>query len=328
MSSQIASPLTDLYGPIRADLATVEHVFDEELGSDLACVRDLVDGVRAYRGKMLRPALLLLAGQATGELNHRHHVLAAVVEMVHMATLVHDDVLDHADRRRSRPTVNAMSGNVTAVLLGDYLISHAYHLCSSLDSQEASRYIGAATNRVCEGELLQNHHCGDDQLTESQYIEIISRKTAELTATSCMLGAWASDAPADVVAAMRSYGLSAGIAFQIVDDVLDIVGQEGEVGKSLHLDADLGKATLPTIHCLAHAPREAASRLAGVLRSGLFKGNGELRTWLEETGSIEYALGEARRHVGDAIKQLELLPAGDARSSLTCLAEFIMARRF
>lgn len=326
--SHVTLPLTDLYAPIRADLAEVEGIFDEELCTDVACVRALVSRIQAYRGKMLRPALLLFVGRAAGEIKRDHHVLAAVVEMVHMATLVHDDVLDEAEQRRGQPTVNAMAGNVAAVLLGDYLISHAFHLCSSLDSQEASRLIGSTTNRVCEGELLQNHYCGDDRLNEADYIDIISRKTAELTATSCELGALASGVDREVVRAMRSYGLAAGIAFQIVDDVLDIVGQEEQVGKSLHLDLDLGKATLPTIHCLAHADSDTSERLTQVLRTGHYRGNGRLRSWLEQTGSIDYALSVARSYVSNALGQLEVLPPSDAKAALGALAEFIVTRQF
>ena len=165
---------------------------------------------------MLRPALLLLVAKASEGVRPVHHTLAAVVEMVHMATLVHDDVLDNADERRKQPTINTISGNEAAVLLGDYLISHAFHLCSSLNSQQASRIIGATTNTVCEGELLQNHHRGNMELSETQYLEIVRRKTAALTAATCELGAMYADAEPRVIAAMKKYGLSSGIAFQII----------------------------------------------------------------------------------------------------------------
>ena len=187
--SHLSLPLTDLYSPIRDDLAVVERIFDEEIASDFDFVNGFCDTVRSYRGKMLRPAMLLLAGKATGELSGAHRTLAAVVEMVHMATLVHDDVLDEADERRRQPTIASIAGNTTAVLLGDYLISHAFHLCSGLQSQYASRRIGATTNLVCEGELLQNHHRGDLDLTEETYLQIIRRKTGTLTAVSAELGA-------------------------------------------------------------------------------------------------------------------------------------------
>ncbi|MHC4696560.1 MAG: polyprenyl synthetase family protein, partial [Planctomycetota bacterium] len=211
--SDITLPLADLYSPIRDELGLVERIFDEELASEVPFVNDLCDRVRSYRGKMLRPALLLLSGRAAGSLSRTHATLGAVVEMVHVATLVHDDVLDEADERRGRASVNAVSGNVAAVLLGDYLISHAFHLCSGLESQYASRRIGATTNAVCEGELLQNQQRGNPDLGEPSYFELIRRKTGALTATSCELGAHEAGAEPGVVAALRSYGMSAGVAF-------------------------------------------------------------------------------------------------------------------
>ena len=177
--------LQELYAPVRSELAATTRIFDDELVGEFPFVNEFCAAVRSYRGKMLRPALLLLSGKAAGCLRRQHPTLAAVVEMVHMATLVHDDVLDEADLRRQEPTVAAVSGNVSAVLLGDYLISHAFHLCSGLESQYACRRVGATTNVVCEGELLQNRHRGDLELTEDVYFSIIRRKTGALTAVAC-----------------------------------------------------------------------------------------------------------------------------------------------
>src|SRR5881392_9119 len=185
---------------ISKELAAVEQLFSEELATDLTCVNNLVRHVSRFRGKMLRPTLVLLAGKACGELTDAHSVLATVVEMVHMATLVHDDVLD------------------------DYLISHSFHLCSSLDSQFASRIIGRTTNQVCEGELLQIHHRNNLELDEETYLQIISRKTASLCATCCLLGAKYAGASEVRMSQLELYGLSLGTAFQIQDDILDIVG--------------------------------------------------------------------------------------------------------
>src|SRR4051812_1182513 len=173
---------------------------------------------------MLRPMLVLLCGRACGgELNDAHVTLATVVEMVHMATLVHDDVLDEAELRRKGATINHLRGNEAAVLLGDYLISHSFHLCSSLDSQFASRLIGQTTNRVCEGELLQIDNRNNLDLTEETYLEIITRKTASLCAACCLLGATFAGAGEGRVGQLETYGLSIGIAFQMQDDILDIV---------------------------------------------------------------------------------------------------------
>ncbi len=326
--STVTEPLQALYAPVREDLRLVERIFDEEIAGDLPFVDELCETVRSYRGKMLRPGLLLLAARACGEMTAAHPTLAAVVELVHMATLVHDDVLDEANERRRQPTVNNIAGNEAAVLLGDYLISHAFHLCSSLESQYASRKIGATTNRVCEGELLQNHYRGRLDLSEAQYFEVISRKTAALTATACELGAHFAGASDGAVDAMRGYGLSAGIAFQIVDDVLDVVGDQATVGKTLGRDAGLGKLTLPTIHCLSVADADTAERLRGAVKDN-GPGSAEvIRDCLSRTGSVDHALSVAREYVVGATLQLDTLPAGDAKASLTALAEFIIGRRF
>src|SRR3954463_4920511 len=218
MKSAELPGLTDC---IATELAAVDRRFAAELKSELACVNTLVKHVSRFRGKMLRPTLVLLTGKACGELADAHVVIATVVEMVHMATLVHDDVLDEAELRRKGATINHLRGNEAAVLLGDSLISHSYHLCSSLDSQMASRIIARTTNQVCEGELLQIENRNNYDLTEETYLKIITYKTAILTAACCRLGAMLSRADELTVKQFETYGLSVGTAFQIQDDILD-----------------------------------------------------------------------------------------------------------
>jgi len=323
---EVAVSLGQAYAPISEDLRLVETIFDEELSSEWAFVDQLCDRVLKFRGKMLRPALLLLVARACGRITPVHHTLAAVMEMVHIATLVHDDVLDQADVRRRHNTVNATYGNVTAVLLGDYLISHAFHLCSSLDSQFASRLVGATTNVVCEGELVQNHHVGDVNMDEETYYQIIRCKTAALTATACHLGAFCARADDDVVQAMRAYGQLAGVAFQIVDDILDIIGSSQQMGKTLGRDCYLGKPTLPLIHCLANADPTTRSRLSQIIQGQLNAEPDEISEVLQSTGSIDYAFNAAKEHVDKSIAKLNRLVPSDAKSSLTAMAEFIITR--
>lgn len=331
--------LSDLTSPIASALDRVIEVFDAELRTDLGFVNHLVEQVRRYRGKLLRPRLLLLAARATGDLRQEHIVLAAVVEMVHMATLVHDDVLDEADVRRKGATVNRMVGNEAAVLLGDYLISHAYHLCSGLGSTHASRRIAAVTNTVCEGELMQIAHRGNCELTESDYLEIIRRKTAVLTGLCCELGAWASGAATETVVHLAAFGTDLGMAFQIVDDLLDLTATENELGKTVGRDAELGKWTLPAIHYRDHAggedrakivaamskPGDKTRRLRAILlnESGMVK-EGERAS---AVGSIDYAMDTARSYVQSALAHLADLPSSDAKDSLTAAAEYIVTRR-
>lgn len=317
--------LTTLYEPIAADLQKVCRIFDDELFSELPFVNELCDRVKRYRGKMLRPALLLLSARACGKRTEEHLTLAAVVEMVHMATLVHDDVLDDADVRRMTRTINRIEGNEAAILLGDYLISHAFHLCSSLDSQYASRLIGATTNTVCEGELHQVCHRGDDELAPEQYLEIITRKTAVLTAACCRLGAYYADADTTTIEALERYGLSVGIAFQITDDILDIVGAEERMGKTLGRDLEKHKLTLPVIHCLQQASPEMRRKLCAHLAAPR-PDRKLLSGYLQSTNSIDFSLHAARGHVESAIKMLDHLPASDARDSLQQMARMILER--
>lgn len=309
-------------------MRAVEGVIEDELFSKHPFVRDLCSQVGGYRGKMLRPALVLLSGQASGGNTDEHKILAAVVELVHLATLVHDDVLDDAGTRRRRPTINATHGNATAVLLGDFLISHAYHLCSSLGDQYAARAIGATTNTVCEGEMLEIHHRHDDRLSEASYFEIIRGKTAALTGMCCTLGAHYSGASDDVVRAMQEYGIACGLAFQIVDDILDLTGDASATGKDAGLDLAHGSATLPVIHCLANAGEAMRDDLRAFVGGRSEALRNEVRAWLESTGSVEHALRIARDHVRSATDHLRIIPDSPARDSLCAMAEFIVRRHF
>lgn len=320
--------IRSLYAPIQDDLLAAQRVFDEELTSELPFVNEMCATVRSYRGKMLRPALLLLSGRAAGNMTAHHHICAAVVEMVHMATLVHDDVLDGAEQRRKKPTIASTDGNTAAVLLGDYLISHAFHLCSSLPDTHASRRIGAITNVVCEGELMQNRARGDLSLTEAAYIEIIRRKTAVLTGISCELGAWLAGAGGGVVSHLFAFGEKAGIAFQIMDDVLDLVGDVNQVGKTLGRDLAQGKLTLPTIHALTSGTESNRDVLAKALTKPEDSQYGAVIAMLEESGSLRYSVAAANSYVQAALRELECLPPSTARDSLAGLAGFILSRAY
>lgn len=316
-------PLARLTDSIEPYLAQVEARFDSELRSDLPGVATLVRHVARFRGKMLRPMVTLLAGGCVGELNDAHVTIATVVEMVHMSTLVHDDVLDNAELRRRGATINHLKGNEAAVLLGDFLISHSYHLCSSLNDQFASRTIAATTNRLCEGELLQLENRGNVELNEQTYTTIVSRKTAALIATSARLGAHYAGATPEQEANLARFGECIGIAFQIQDDVLDLVGDQREVGKSLGSDVRQVKLTLPIIHFLRTAPEDHRVLLKQLLKLG---DSEQVRHLIAPSGSIQYARDEAKRYVGEAIGSLDDLPETDAKAALIEAANFVVAR--
>lgn len=320
--------LARLYAPIAAELAESDRIFATELGSRFGFVQRLVDHAAALRGKKMRPALILLCAKACGAIRHDHLVLAAVLEMIHTATLVHDDILDESEIRRHAATVNAEWGNETAVLLGDYLFTHAFHLAASLESTLACRWIGRATNLVCEGEMMQVHNRGNLELDEAAYYEMIRGKTAELTAVSCRLGAHYAGAEPALVEGLESYGRDLGVAFQIADDVLDLLGEESATGKTLGTDLAKQKLTLPLIRFLQVAGPEEAARVRDLLAVPGSERREALRPLLESSGALEYAWEQAGRLTAAARSVLRGLPASAARESLEQLATYVTQRPF
>lgn len=315
-----------LFAPIADDLEAAERILRDTIESPEPGVDRLVDHLSHYRGKRLRPALLLLTARACGNLNSAHPVLAAVVEMVHTATLVHDDVLDSADVRRHVQTVNARWGNQASILLGDYLFTHAFHLSASLDDVRACRIIGETTNRVCAGELHQVCERGNLDLSEEAYFNIIDGKTAELTACACRLGALYADSREDVVEHLANYGRCLGLAFQIADDLLDLVGEERVAGKSLGTDLDQKKMTLPLIHFFANADAASAQRVRQWLETPSPRLRELLRPELEATGSIRYARERALEYSAAAIAELGCLPQSEYRNILEFMADRAVRR--
>ncbi|GIW79263.1 MAG: polyprenyl synthetase [Gemmatales bacterium] len=318
-------PLAELYAPIARDLERTEQILLATLSSSRPAVARMLEDLDAYRGKRLRPALLLLTARACGGVNPAHHTLAAVVEMIHTATLVHDDVLDAAVIRRHRPTVSSRWGNQNSILLGDYLFTHAFHLASSIDAQ-ACRIIGQATNRVCEGELEQGTQRGNLALTEEDYLDIIDAKTAELTACCCRLGAHYSDAAGDVVEAMSQFGRYLGIAFQIADDLLDLVGDEETTGKSLGTDIEQQKLTLPVIRLLQHADPKTRAELQQLLSRADVPKRETLGPYFEKNGALAYTRKRADEFAAAARDRLACLPPSSYRDILARLTQLVVYR--
>lgn len=321
----LLSRVEELIGP---DLIRVEQQFDEELQHPEPFVQDLLAHISQFRGKRLRPILVLLAAQAAGEIRPEHTVLAAVTEMIHTATLVHDDILDEADIRRHVATINNRWNNETSVLLGDYLFTHAFHLAASLDTTLACRLIGASTNQVCVGELIQIHERGNHELTEEQYLKIINGKTAELCALCGELGAHYAGANESVSQSLRDYGRSLGIAFQIADDLLDVMGDEDQTGKSLGSDLVKQKLTLPLIRLLDAASPEKKEQLTAWLDQGDSAARQKLKAELHAGNAIEEAHQRALEFAQQARVSLSCLADSPARRLLEDLTEFAVRRSF
>jgi octaprenyl-diphosphate synthase len=315
-----------LYQPVLQELAAVEKLLHAELRSPYHFVDEVVRYGGQLGGKRLRPALLLLTAKAIGKVTRDHVVLATVVEMIHTATLVHDDVLDEADKRRHLATVNARWDNQTSVLLGDFLFTHAFYLASTLGSTLACRTIGAATNTVCEGELRQTGNHGRHDLSEQEYLSIIDAKTAELCACCCHLGATFADASEDLVESMSRYGRNLGIAFQIADDLLDLFGQEERAGKSLGTDLQKQKPTLPLIHVWQQCNDAQRLELARILQGSSARRRQALDPWFDKFAALDYARNRARDFATRARNELESLPASPARDILNHLTLYVIQR--
>jgi octaprenyl-diphosphate synthase len=311
---------------IGKDLTEVEAIFLAELESCNPYVTDVFAHVSRFRGKRLRPMLLLLSASASGGITRTHKVLAAVVEMIHTATLVHDDVLDDAETRRYVVTVNARWNNETSVLFGDYLFTHAFHLASSLETTLACRLIGRSTNLVCEGELSQIHERGNFELSEETYLEIIEGKTAELCALCGFLGSHYAGADEATSKSLERYGRSLGTAFQIADDLLDILGNENEMGKTLGSDFAKQKLTLPFIRLLSTSDETSAIRIRELLSRPDEQSWIELLPFLQQSDAIEYTRRKALEFAEESRACLECLPETPARRILNDITEFAVQR--
>lgn len=321
--------LADCFGPVADELAALEEQLGSELASQSAPLRELVRHISRYSGKRLRPALVYLASKACGcEVKPEHNKIAAIVELIHMATLIHDDILDHAEVRRRVPTVNALHGNHVAVLLGDFVYAHAFAMSVELPTPEASKVLARVTKVVCQGEIEQIFDRFDFELSEEQYIRIIEAKTAELYAASTELGASYGGADRRAVAALSRYGRCIGTAFQVIDDCLDLIGDEAVVGKSLGTDLESGKMTLPLIRLRDRASETDRKRLQQIV---LGEGLGDRRQRLAEEFDLGPALDEsfqrADEFIRDALAELEVLPATPARDALRAVAEFVVCRK-
>lgn len=315
-----------LFAPVQDELEQVETLLRTELRSDYPYVDELVRYGCLLGGKRLRPALLLVTAKAAGVVGPEHLTLATVVEMIHTATLVHDDVIDEADLRRHLATVNARWDNEASVLLGDFLFTHAFYLASTLPTTLACRLIGQATNIVCEGELRQKGSRGHFSLTESEYYSIIEAKTAELCAVSCRLGAHYAGASDDLAVDLGEYGRELGIAFQIADDLLDVQGDERETGKSLGTDLAKQKPTLPVIHVLQHVAGRDREDVLSALNGEVPRPLDVLAPYFERFDSFEYTRTRAAEFAGRARARLDRLPPTPARESLRLMTEFVVAR--
>ena len=319
-------PLSPLQALIETDMRAVDAVVRARLHSEVVLVRQVAEYIVASGGKRLRPALVLLTAGALGYRGTDHHELAAVVEFIHTATLLHDDVVDESALRRGRDTANALFGNAASVLVGDFLYSRAFQMMVAVDNMRVMQVLSDATNVIAEGEVLQLMNCHNADIEVGQYLQVIRYKTAKLFEAAARLGGILGAASAELEQGLASYGMHLGTAFQLIDDVLDYSGDETATGKHLGDDLAEGKPTLPLIHVMSHGSKEQAACVRDAIEQG---GREDFSAVLSAIRATD-ALAVTRRHAKDeidlAIAALSVLPESTYKESLLQLARFAIAR--
>ena len=321
--NRMESALPRTMSLVRESLERVEHMLSGQLQSDVPIIDEMVRCGGATGGKRFRPILLLLTAEANGGIEDHHIMLATSVELIHAATLVHDDIIDNADTRRHVSTINSRWGNHGAVLFGDYLFTQAFYLASLTGSADACQIIGGATNRVCEGELQQSDAAGNYETTVDEYYQIISKKTAALCVCATQLGA-SSAADNGDVKQWQDVGQELGMAFQIIDDVLDFAGDDATCGKTLGTDLVTAKPTLPVL--LALQSSSEADRVEWIRQlNGHSASRAEVVQWLKESRAIHRSIAIARSKVAKAL-EFTGLQASTVAEAFEELGQFLLAR--
>jgi octaprenyl-diphosphate synthase len=318
--------LKDIRALVASDLAAVDAEIQSQLASDVALVNHVGNYIVGAGGKRLRPLLVVLAARAAGATNSAHIPAAALIEFIHTATLLHDDVVDDSAKRRGRDTANEIFGNPASVLVGDFLYSRAFQMMSAIGSPALIQVMADATNTIAAGEVLQLMNSGDPDTTEIRYMEVIYRKTARLFEAGAQIAAIVAHAPADVEAALARYGKHLGIAFQLIDDALDYRGDELELGKNLGDDLAEGKPTLPLIHALQHADADSAAMIRQAIECGGTAEQGPIRAVVETSGGLDYTARLAEDEAARAMEALADVPASAYRDGLAALAQFAVSR--
>jgi octaprenyl-diphosphate synthase len=320
--------LPPFLGLIRNEMQAVDQLIRARLQSDVVLINQLGQHIIGSGGKRLRPALVILSARAGGYAGQQHLLLAAVIEFIHTATLLHDDVVDASTLRRGKETANALWGNEASVLTGDFLYSRAFQLMVEAGQMRVMQVLADTTNAIAEGEVLQLMNCHDPDITEARYLQVIERKTARLFEAAARLGAILAGLPSTAEDALARYGLHAGMAFQLVDDALDYSASAATLGKNIGDDLAEGKPTLPLIHVLRTGSPAQVDLVREAVRNGGLERIEDVLQAIESTGAIAYTAALARREVDNAIAALADIPGSADKDALIRLAEFSVSRSF
>jgi octaprenyl-diphosphate synthase len=313
---------------IEDDLKATDALILDRLRSDVVLINQVGHYIVNSGGKRLRPMIVLLAARAMGYEGGSHVDLAAIVEFIHTATLLHDDVVDDSDQRRNRDTANAVWGNAASVLVGDFLYSRSFEMMVAVDAMRVMEVLSHATNRIAEGEVLQLLNCNDPDTDESRYREVILRKTATLFEAGARLGAIVSNSDPEIEAALADYGLHLGMAFQMIDDALDYGSSGQDIGKNLGDDLAEGKPTLPLIRAIELSEPAARDMLRAVIEKGGCDRIDDVIRAIESTDAIAYTARLATDEASQAKAALDVLPESAFRTALAAVADFSVSRSF
>jgi len=317
------NPITDV---ITADMSAVNDVIRRQLYSDVPLVNQVAEYIISAGGKRLRPVLVLLIANAYGYQGKNHHDLAATIEFIHTATLLHDDVVDESSLRRGRQTANALFGNAASVLVGDFLHSRAFQMMVSVGSVPIMQVVADATNVIAEGEVLQLLNMHDPDVTEDRYLQVIRSKTAKLFEASAKVGALIAGANEEQVEAAAEYGRSIGTAFQLIDDVLDYTGNAEEIGKNVGDDLREGKPTLPLIYLMKNGTAEEKELVRTCIEQGDESKFDKILHAITQSGALDYTKEKAVEAARQASAAVTHLPASPFKEALLTLSQFAVQR--
>lgn len=327
LASDAAPDLDRIRSLVADDMAAVNRLITEQLASEVVLIDQIGHYIVGSGGKRLRPLLVLLAARACGYKGTHHRNLAAIIEFIHTATLLHDDVVDASDLRRGNETANAVWGNEASVLVGDFLYSRSFQMMVDVDHMRVMDIMADTTNTIAEGEVLQLLNCRDPDTDEGRYMDVIRCKTATLFEAGTRLGAVISDRPEPEETALAAYGLHLGNAFQITDDLLDYASSAEDMGKNTGDDLAEGKPTLPVIYAMQHGDDSQREVLRHAIEHGSVEQMEQVLAAIESTGALDYSERVARREAEVARHALEALPGSSFRDALAELAEFTVSRR-
>jgi octaprenyl-diphosphate synthase len=315
-----------IFAPIEAGMLAVNGVIRKQLHSDVALVNQIAEYIINAGGKRIRPALVLLMARAHGYQGDHHHSLAAIVEFIHTATLLHDDVVDESSMRRGRETANALFGNAASVLVGDFLYSRSFQMMVDIDSMRVMRILADATNVIAEGEVLQLLNMNDPDVDEARYVQVIRSKTAKLFEAAGELGAVIAGASEADIAAAARYGAALGTAFQLIDDALDYTGNAADIGKNVGDDLREGKPTLPLIWLMENGSERQRELVRSCIENGDEQHFDEILAAITQSGAIEYTHRKAEQAAAEASAVISGLPPSEFKSSLLQLPAFAVDR--